>query len=158
MPPEADQERSDGGTASYGNTIDIFSFGVIVLFTITQTSPYDLLLLPATYPDPDNPRQLAKGRTEVERRREHFDIAKRNVRCAEDNEMIELCQSCLLNDPKCRPNAEEILETLTDIEKKIASNSATELWKMDKLELMMTLKNQRKVTIFNVTVDIIILQ
>ena len=47
MPPEADQERS-GGSVSYGNTIDIFSFGVIILFTTTQTSPYDLLLLSAT--------------------------------------------------------------------------------------------------------------
>ena len=145
MPPEADQERSDGGTASYGNTIDIFSFGVIVLFTITQTSPYNFLLLPPTYPDPENPRQHAKGRTEVERRKEHFEIAKRKAKCAEDNEMIELCQSCLLNDPRCRPNAEEMLETLTDIEKKIASNSAAEMWKMDKLELMTALKNQPKV-------------
>ena len=116
---------------------------MIILFTITQISPYDLLLLSATYSDPENPWGV-KGRTEVERRREHFDIAKRNVKCAEDNKLIELCQCCLLNDPKCRPNAEEILEKLTNIEKNLASNS-TELWKMDKLELMTTLKNKEKV-------------
>lgn len=143
MPPEADQERSDGGTASYRNTIDIFSFGVIILFTITQTSPYDLTLLPATYPDPGNPGHV-KGRTEVERRRHHFDIiAKRDVtdKCTEENRLlVELCQCCLLNEPKCRPNAEEMLEKLADIEKTSLASSSTEMWKMDKLELMMALQ------------------
>lgn len=143
MPPEADQERSDGGAASYGNTIDIFSFGVIVLFVTTQTSPYDPLILPATYPDPDNPNGV-KGRTEVERRREHFDIARRNVKCAEVDQLIEMSKSCLLNNPKCRPNAEEILEKLIDVEKNIASSSAV-MWKMDKLEMMTSLRNQQKV-------------
>ena len=142
MPPEADQERS-GLPALYGNTIDIFSFGVIILFTITQTSPYDLLLPPATYPDLENPGYV-KGRTEVERRREHFDIAERNVKCAEDKQLIELCQCCLFNDPKCRPNTEEMLEKLTNVEKNLASSS-TGIWKMDKLELMKAFENKQKV-------------
>lgn len=141
MPPEADQK----GNASYGKAIDIFSFGVIILFAITQTSPHNdyFVLPPATYPDPENP-QGVRGRTEVERRREHFDIAEKNVKCAEDQQLIKLCQCCLENDQNRRPNAEELLEKLTDIEKNLASNS-TGIWKMDKLELMMALKDKQKV-------------
>ena len=47
MPPEAAQEE---GVTRYNTAIDIFSFGVVSLFTLTQTFPKDLK--PATYRDP----------------------------------------------------------------------------------------------------------
>ena len=143
MPPEADQETSRG-TTLYGNTIDIFSFGVIVLFATTQVSPCDLL--PATYPDPHKPACVI-GRTEKERRRNYFDIAESNVKSVEDRQLVELCQRCILNDPKRRPKAQEVLEKLTNIEKSLANSSSrsTGIWKMDKLEMMMTLGDQQQV-------------
>ena len=146
MPPEADQEA----TTSYGKAIDIFSFGVIILFALTQISPYDktLELLSATYPDPEKAGGV-KGRTEVERRREHFDIAERNVRSAEDQQLVKLCHCCLENDQNRRPNAEEMLEKLINIEKSLS----TGIWKMDKLELMKALEEtEQKVfhTHFNI--------
>ena len=142
MPPEADQERS-GGTALYGNTIDIFSFGVIVLFTITQTFP--CTLLPSTYPDPNNPSGVI-GRTEVERRGRYFEIAESSSKSEESRLLIKLSQHCLQNDPRSRPKAEVILDELTLLERGLANkrlNGTTEIWKKDKLELVMMLDEKQ---------------
>ena len=143
MPPEADQERS-GGTALYGNTIDIFSFGVIVLFTITQMFPCNLL--PSTYPDPDRPGAV-RGRTEVERRGKYFEIAEGNSKTDENQRLIKLSQHCLQNDPGSRPKAEVVLEELTYFEKTLANrrlNGSTEIWKKDKLQLVELLDEKQK--------------
>ena len=143
MPPEADQERS-GGTALYGNTIDIFSFGVIVLFTITQTFPCSLLQ--STYPDPDRPGMVL-GRTEVERRTKYFDIAEGGSKTDEDRRLIKMSQHCLQNDPSSRPKAEVILEELTYLEKSLANrrlNGSAEIWKKDKLQLVELLEEKQK--------------
>ncbi len=64
MPPEAAQEE---GITRYNTAIDIFSFGVVSLFTLTQIFPKDLK--PATYRDPATRRLVA--RSEIERR-EHI--------------------------------------------------------------------------------------
>ena len=143
MPPEADQERS-GGTALYGNTIDIFSFGVIVLFTITQIFPCNLL--PSTYPDPDRPGAV-RGRTEVERREKYFEIAEGSSKTDENQRLIKLSQHCLQNDPGSRPKALVVLEELTYFEKSLANrrmNGSTEIWKKDKLQLVELLDEKQK--------------
>ncbi len=59
MPPEAAQEE---GVTRYNTAIDIFSFGVVSLFTLTQTFPRNFK--PAAYYDPATRRVL--GRTEIE--------------------------------------------------------------------------------------------
>ena len=143
MPPEADQERS-GGMATYNNTIDIFSFGVIVLFTITQVFPCNLL--PLIYPDPDRPGAV-RGRTEVERREKYFKIAEGSLKTDEDQRLIKLSQHCLQNDPSSRPKAEVILEELTYLEKGQMNrrmNGSTEIWKKDKLQLVELLDEKQK--------------
>ena len=67
MPPETVQEE---GATRYNTAIDIFSFGVVSLFTLTQTFPNDLK--PATYPDPVTRRVV--GRTEIERRQDYIPV------------------------------------------------------------------------------------
>ena len=57
MPPEADKD------GRYNTKLDIFSFGVVMLFTITQESPKDML--PPTYLSSERPRVLL-ARAEVE--------------------------------------------------------------------------------------------
>lgn len=143
MPPEADQERSRGQLL-YDSTIDIFSFGVIILFTITQLFPQKLLA--STYPDPSRPGAVI-GRTEIERRAEYFEIAERDSKTEEDLRLIKLCQHCLQNDPKSRPKAEVILEELTYLEKSISNrkrDSYIELWKSDKLQLVTSLEQKER--------------
>ena len=142
MPPEADQDRS-GGSPHYRNSIDVFSFGVIILFTFTQRFPQKLL--PPTYPNPDR-RGKVIGRTEVERRSEYFDIAEKNSKTSEDGRLMKLCQCCLQNDPNSRPKDEVILEELTTLEKTIAEKMETSvaLWRRDKLELVVALEQKQK--------------
>ncbi len=143
MPPEADQERS-GVPPLYGNTIDIFSFGVIVLFTITQMFPCSLLS--STYPDPDRPGGV-RGRTEVERREKYFEIAEGSSKIDENQRLIKMSQHCLQNDPRSRPKAEVVLEELTYLEKRLTNrrlNGSTEIWKKDKLQLVELLDEKQK--------------
>ena len=64
MPPETVQEE---GATRYNTSIDIFSFGVVSLFTLTQTFPKDLK--PATYFD-DSIQRIV-GRSEIERREDY---------------------------------------------------------------------------------------
>ena len=143
MPPEADLKWSEG-TVKYNNTIDIFSFGVIVLFTITQTFPCSLLA--TTYPDP-NRRGGVLGRTEVEWREKYFDIAESSSKTDENQRLIILSQHCLQNDPNSRPKAEVIFEELMYLENTLANKmlgSSTEIWKKDKLQLMNMLEEKQK--------------
>ena len=140
MPPEADHERSRGA-ASYGNNIDIFSFGVIILFTITQSFP--CTLLPFTYVDPNQPRHVI-GRTEVERRSRYFEIAEEKAKSEEDRRLIKLSQLCFQNDPRSRPNTKVVLEELLHIEQSQGPSKIAEIWKKDKLELVMILEEKQR--------------
>jgi serine/threonine protein kinase len=140
MPPEADQERI-GGNVTYNNTIDIFSFGVIVLFTITQTFPCNLLS--STYPDPDRPGAI-RGRTEVERREKYFEIAEGSLKTDENQRLIKISQHCLQNDPRSRPKAEVVLDELTYLAANKRLNGSTEIWKKDKLQLVELLDEKQK--------------
>ncbi len=65
MPPEAIQEE---GAARYNTAIDIFSFGVVSLFTLTQTFPINLK--PAAYHDPTTRRLVT--RFEIQRREDYI--------------------------------------------------------------------------------------
>ncbi len=143
MPPEADHERSRGN-ASYGNTIDIFSFGVIILFTITQSFP--CTLLPFTYVDPSQPYRVI-GRTEVERRSRYFEMAEGNSKSEEDQRLIQLSRDCLQNNPSSRPNTKVVLGELLYIEQSLMNKGTSrtaEIWRKDKLELVMILEEKQR--------------
>lgn len=65
MPPEA-------YFTDYSSKLDIFSFGVVVLFTVTNIFPFDLLS--ATYTDEN---QTLQARSELERRHQYVEAAEK---------------------------------------------------------------------------------
>ena len=97
----------------YNSKLDIFSFGVLALFTIIQEFPADLL--PATYPV--DGRLL--GRSEVDRRRVYVDQAKEQLGSDGDlrpeYKLVEMMELCLQNDPEQRPTVTVLLAVLQDV-------------------------------------------
>ena len=106
MPPETVQEE---GATRYNTAIDIFSFGVVSLFTLTQIFPKDLK--PATYQDPASRRIV--GRSEIERR-EHY-IQPMRATFGETHPLVKLTLGCLEYDPKDRPSAVEVSRRLEEV-------------------------------------------
>ena len=113
MPPETVQEE---GATRYNTAIDIFSFGVVSLFTLTQTFPKDLK--PPNYRDPVTRRVL--GRTEIERR-EHY-IQPMQADLGETHPLVKLTLNCLEYDPEDRPSAVEMLRQLQEVDRTILQN------------------------------------
>ncbi len=106
MPPEAAQEE---GVTRYNTAIDIFSFGVLSLFTLTQTFPKDLK--PATYRDPATRRLVA--RSEVERRENY--IVPMKAALGETHPLVQLTLACLEHDREDRPSAVVVLRGLEEV-------------------------------------------
>ena len=106
MPPEAAQEE---GVTRYNTAIDIFSFGVVSLFTLTQTFPKDLK--PATYRDPATRRLVA--RSEIERR-EHY-IIPMKAALGETHTLVQLTLACLEYDQEDRPSGTVVLRGLEEV-------------------------------------------
>ena len=113
MPPETVQEE---GATRYNTAIDIFSFGVVSLFTLTQTFPKDLK--PPNYRDPVTRRVL--GRTEIERR-EHY-IQPMQAALGETHPLVKLTLDCLGYDPEDRPSAVEVLRRLEEVGQTVPGN------------------------------------
>ena len=113
MPPETVQEE---GATRYNTAIDIFSFGVVSLFTLTQTFPKDLK--PATYRDPRTRRIV--GRSEIERR-EHY-IQPMQTALGETHPLVKLTLDCLEYDPEDRPSAVEVLRRLEEVGRTVSQN------------------------------------
>ena len=93
MPPEA-----EGG--DYNKSLDIFSFGVLCLFTLTQTVPEPL---PMKYTE----KSMSFSRSEVERRRSYLDQSR-----AVMSWLVDTIEECLHDVPDKRPTAEEMLSIL----------------------------------------------
>ncbi len=106
MPPEAAQEE---GVTRYNTAIDIFSFGVVSLFTLTQTFPKDLK--PATYRDPATRRIV--GRSEIERREDY--IIPMKAALGETHPLVQLTLACLEYDQEDRPSAAVVLRGLEEV-------------------------------------------
>ena len=142
MPPEAlenhpedkkfapkDREKK----AKYDSSIDVFSFGVVSLFTLSQTFPCDLLA--PTY---------RKGfqhiaRTELERRDEYMQIIYREFGKTHSlSQMIEQC----FDFPENRPSIDEVLGLL---EKARANEKSL----INTLELVQALEMKEVHEIFN---------
>ena len=113
MPPETVQEE---GPTRYNTAIDIFSFGVVSLFTLTQTFPKDLK--PATYRDPKT-RKIV-GRSEIERR-EHY-VQPMQAALGETHPLVKLSLDCLEYDPEDRPSAVEVLRRLEEVGRTVPQN------------------------------------
>ena len=96
MPPEAFET-----VPVYSTKLDMFSFGNLALYTLTQEFPKVL-----------SPSQNCH--TELDRRRNSIQQLHDRIFTSESegHPLIEIVKSCLNNDPKKRPTACEVLDCL----------------------------------------------
>ena len=101
MPPEALEDES-----RYDVTIDIFSLGVLAIFTLSQMFPKPLA---AAYMD-DSGRMV--GRTELERRGNYMQEVRRQFR--EGHPLVQMIQRCLKNRLRERPTIQQVMGWLEE--------------------------------------------
>ena len=108
MPPEAfAPAKSNKEMSKYDASIDIFSLGVVTIFTVGETFPCDPL-----EPNYLNDDGLLVARTELQRRSEYMRFVNIKLRdCGQlraDQPFIRLIQQCLHNGPHKRPSIHEV--------------------------------------------------
>ena len=113
MPPEAvAPSASNAERSKYDASIDIFSLGVVTIFTIGETFPCDPLA--PTYTDEKS--GLLVARTELQRRSGYMrNVNTQLLACGQlhgDHPLIRLIQQCLQNLPTKRPGIGEVLHLL----------------------------------------------
>ena len=135
MPPEAledkpedenNDEEQEETRAKYDASIDVFSFGVVAIFTLSQTFPCKLLA--PTYRE--GGRLL--GRTELERRERYMRMIYSKLR--ENHPLLQMIERCL-DFPENRPNIREVVHLL----EQARAESRDEYMDMNKLELVQAL-------------------
>ena len=115
MPPEATAPATSNTEKSkYDASIDIFSLGVVTIFTIGETFPCDPL--GPTYVEEKS--GLVMGRSELQRRSEYMGLVDIKLRaCGQlraDQPFIRLIQQCLQNLPAKRPVIHEVQHLLEE--------------------------------------------
>ena len=109
MPPEVFAEKS-----RYSASIDVFSLGVLTIFTIGGVFPCDPLE-PNYY---DKKSGMLLARTEQQRRSKYMRYVNEQLRaCGQlcgDHPLIRLIQQCLHNGPHKRPSIHEVLHLLEE--------------------------------------------
>ena len=102
------------GSSPSNGSVDIFAFGIMTMFSISEVYPDEPL--PATYIDPET--NLLLARTEVQRRSKYMKYVKEKVFASghrlEDHPLIRLIQQCLHNSPSKRPSIREVLHLLEE--------------------------------------------
>ena len=136
MPPEALEDES-----RYDVTIDIFSFGVLAIFVLSQTFPKPLA---AAYM---NPSKVMVGRTELERRESYMQQIVSQLK--EGSPLIEMIQKCLSNLPGERPAVDAVIQLVREAR---AETNDSE-YDVNKLALIQSLK--RKMQIIQVKTRVI---
>ena len=139
MPPEAIAPAdSNDQKSKYNASIDIFSYGVVTIFTIGEAFPCNPLA--PTYTEKKT--GLLVARTELQRRSEYMQNVNTQLRaCGQlrgDHPLIQLIQQCLQNVPARRPSIREVL-ALIELAKGEIGDVESE---RDKEELVQTLQNQ----------------
>ena len=84
--------------------------------TLSPSQKFPDTLLPATYPDPNNPRHLL-ARSEVERRSDYIQLLHEQL--GEQHPLSQLVSQCLHNIPAQRPSAEELHQRLEAVRPQI---------------------------------------
>lgn len=133
MPPEVHsrEEAGERHAPHYFTSIDIFSFGVNILYVIVQDCPVSLRQ--AVITDPDNHNELIAV-NEVKRRDKYFTKAHSVLADSSkpEHRLIELAEACLNNNELKRPIIKDLLLEL----KKIKGEIHDELLERSKFELM----------------------
>jgi hypothetical protein len=114
MPPEV-MEAGD-----YNSSLDVFSFGHLMLFTIIGEVPGSLL--GPTYSDLDGIR----GRSEIDRRRKY--VVKSQKQLGQTHPLNILMEGCLRNVPSKRPSTEVLVQTLCHVVRFIVSSPQTTMY------------------------------
>ena len=118
MPPEAMGEHTQ-----YNTSLDIFSFGNVALFTLTQEF-IGPKLKAATYTDDVG---KINARSEIERREYGFRAIYHDL--GKENALAQLTRDCLQNHPAGRPNAADLVERIKKISSHVVPPSKLELMK-----------------------------
>ena len=139
MPPEAfAPAESDEQKSTYDVSIDLFSFGVVTIFTIDETLPCD----PLAHNYINKETGLLVARTELQRRSKYMQNVITQLRaCGHlrgDHPLIQLIQQCLQNVPAKRPSIHEMLHLL----EKARAGISDEESERNKEELVRALQNQ----------------
>ena len=137
MPPEAledkphfeEDKNEEEPKAKYGGSIDIFSFGIVAIFTLCQAFPCNLL--PTAYIE--HGRLLA--RTELERRERYMRMIRRQLR--EKHPLLQMIKGCL-DFPEDRPSIGEVMRLLKEARVEVRDEQTD----MNKLELLRALQTQ----------------
>ena len=91
-----------GDKPKYGTSLDVFSYGGIMLYTVNGNWPR-----PTALADFDPVTRQVRGFSEVERRQEHLDKMR-----GEAEVLRPLVEACLDNDPVKRPSIVELSEKI----------------------------------------------
>ena len=139
MPPEAfAPTQSNTEKSKYDVSIDIFSLGVVTIFTIGGVFPCDLL--EPNYFDEKCGMLLA--RTELQRRSKYMRYVNEQLHaCGQlygDHPLIQLIQQCLHNLPAKRPHIRDILCLLEKAKSSVGDKES----KRNKRELVRALQIQ----------------
>ncbi|CAI7996646.1 E3 ubiquitin-protein ligase TRIM71 [Geodia barretti] len=115
MPPEASAPAASNIEMSkYDASVDIFSIGVVSIFTIGEIFPCD----PLAPNFADEKSGVVVARTELQRRSHYMRNVNEQLRaCGQlrgDHSLIRLIQQCLQNFPSKRPGIREVLRLLED--------------------------------------------
>ena len=113
MAPEAMESNP-----KYDTKLDVFSFGILTLFTFTQSFPHEVL--PATFKD--SPSSLC-ARSEVDRRKKYFDMLYKYL--DRKHPLVKLIISCLDIEPYERPSAKDARDDLKEIKSSIGNYTDT---------------------------------
>ena len=133
MPPEAvAPSASNKERSKYDASIDVFSLGVVAIFTLSQTFPCDPLH--HTYTDKES--GLLKARTELERRDVYMQKIYSQLR--KDHPLLQMIKRCLHNAPARRPDIREVLRLLEQARVEIRDEESD----MNKLKLVRALHSQ----------------
>ena len=137
MPPEA---IAPAKKSKYDASIDIFSFGVVTIFTIGEVFPCD----PLAHNYTDEESGLLVARTELQRRSEYMRSVNTQLRaCGQlrgDHPLIQLIQQCLQNVPAKRPSIHEVLGLIEQARAGISDEES----ERNKEELVRALQNQSR--------------
>ena len=101
MPPEALEDES-----RYNVTIDIFSLGVLTIFTLSQTFPKPLA------PNYVDVNKKVVARTELERRGNYMQEVRKHF--PEGHPLIQMIQRCLSNMLEERPTIQQVMGWLEE--------------------------------------------
>ena len=100
--------HSRQGRVTYDPSLDVFSFGHLSLFTITQTPVHPF---PPTYHD-DSSGEV-RGRSEVQRHAKFVEAAEQLL--SVNQSLVTFMKQCLHNSPAQRPHTGELLTRLQEM-------------------------------------------